>query len=446
MDQVGHFAILPSIISLSSHKISFLLSPLVYLGASSASASHPYSHFSLCAHIDRPHSMSLSPSSTLPSVRSLFTATDDQINSALRTIQYIYCPLRLPLVVSSKRKFARNIASGTATPIPVDSGYASGDDDGADSDAEDALATVRADIYERNFTVRWLTSLVGRAEEIAFESEESRARTIEDAVQILASFSNSSEVDVDQALTRDFSFPLSTTDGPRLCKTIGVKLNDAPLSDTDHTGVGLQSWGASIVLSSLICSSPSRFGLASLSTNQSIIELGAGTGLVSLTLAKIFPLLSQSAHHSIPRVLATDYHPAVLENLQANITANFSSSSPLPITTMLLDWASPPLLSSPADMLIAADVVYAPEHASLLRDCAARLLSPDGVFWLIVTVRDTGKFEGIPNTVEEAFAEENGVKKGGLRLKILGKERVEKRKGVGRGDERGYDLYRIKWT
>ncbi len=34
-----------------------------------------------------------------------------------------------------------------------------------------------------------------------------------------------------------------------------------------------------------------------------------------------------------------------------------------------------PPLDKPADMLIAADVVYAPEHAAWLRDCASRLLA-----------------------------------------------------------------------
>ena len=52
------------------------------------------------------------------------------------------------------------------------------------------------------------------------------------------------------------------------------------------------------------------------------MELGAGTGLVSLALARLLPQLG--VHDA--KVVATDYDDAVLENLRANITANFSSA------------------------------------------------------------------------------------------------------------------------
>lgn len=214
------------------------------------------------------------------------------------------------------------------------------------------------------------------------------------------------------------------------------------MTGADHTDVGLQSWGASIVFSRLMCETPAHFGLDRLPSDPNIIELGAGTGIIALTLAKLLPTMGLRA-----RILATDYHAAVLENLKSNINTNFGSHD-VPVGAKILDWASPPAaLAGSADMLFAADVVYAPEHAVWLRDCAAHLLKPEGTFWLIVTVRSHGKFEGILATAETAFADyENTMTADGRVLKILPREMLEKKRGVGRGDENGYMLFEIGWT
>ena len=373
------------------------------------------------------------PSSSLPSVRSLRSASEESITSALQSLQVLYCPLRLP---------ATFLKDKDATGAQTDSGYVSEDEDEVTpaqrrySITEDAVATLRADEYEKSFVVRWLTSLIARADELPFESEESKEKTVDDAAFILSSFSDSTNDGDDEALTRDFTF--STREGDK----VRIQINDAPLTGTDHTDVGLQSWGASIVFSDLMCASPERFGLESLSTNASIIELGAGTGLISLTLGKLLPRIG---HHD-SQILATDYHPAVLANLQNNIFTNFSSEN-APMQTMLLDWSVPPAaLASTANMLFAADVVYAPEHAAWLCDCAAHLLSPEGIFWLVVTVRKDGKFQGIPDTAETAFGDYEGTKRNnGRYLRILEKVELEKRRGIGRGDEVGYMLFKIGW-
>jgi len=375
----------------------------------------------------------LPPSSSLPPVRSLYTVTEEVIVSALYNLQALYCPLRLQINLSHGKN---------AAPIPaqVDSGYASEDEDevagpGEGCNTEHAIAALRADDFERSVAVRWLTSLIGRANELPFECEDTRDRVIDDAAFILSSFSEVASGGVEEALTRDFSFSTASSE------TINIRLNDAPLSGTDHTDVGLQSWGASIVFSGLMCASPERFGLERLPANASIIELGAGTGLIGLTAAKMLPHLSATN----ASILATDYHPLVLENLRANIATNFPSTS-AHIDTMLLDWSSPPTsLESSADMIFAADVVYAPEHAAWLRDCVAQLLKPGGLFWLVVTVRKDGKFEGIPDTAETAFRRLGGPEKNGHTLEILEKTMLAKQKGVGRGDESGYMLFKIGW-
>jgi hypothetical protein len=384
----------------------------------------------------------LPPSSTLPPIRSLQSASEDQIFAALRNLQALYCPVRLPTTIAQPTS-KREHTSITSPPEPADSGYASqdeGEDDENQVTPEEVTAALRADPFERTFTTQWLNSLLARSEEMDVD-DDVREKLVDDAGFILSSLFETDN-DEEEALTRDFSFLTSTGD------SVEVTLNDAPLSSTDHTAVGLQSWGASIVLSSMMCADVERFGLTQegLAGRRTIIELGTGTGLVSLAVAKLLPTIGV-----VPaRITATDYHPAVLENCNANIATNFPSSSndTPPVETAILDWAQPPAhMKSAADLLIASDVVYAPEHAAWLRDCAAHLLTQNGAFWLMVTVRKTGKFEGIPDTVEAAFKPELCPKSDkGLTFKILEREFVEKRRGIGRGDESGYNLYRIGWA
>jgi predicted nicotinamide N-methyase len=377
------------------------------------------------------------PTSSLPPVRALRSTPEDKIDPALRNLRAIYCPLRLPSAISQGR-----LKEASIIPELVDSGYASEDEEDKKHDTSgscDALEALRADVFEQEHAVRWLTTLIARADELSFASEETRERIIEEAASLLTSFHDPQDEAVPEALTRDFAFPTSLASP----KTIDVRLNDAPLSDTDHTDVGLQSWGASIIFSGLMCESPARFGLDKLQPGSSIMELGAGTGLVSLTLAALLPHISARASS----IVATDYHPAVLDNLCTNIAVNFPHYAEPPVQTMLLDWSSPSLPSTPIDVLFAADVVYSPDHARMLRDCAARLLAPDGVFWLVVTVRVVGKFEGIADTVEAAFAPSECVRReDGKIFKILETDWLEKQRGVGRGDETGYRMYRIGWA
>ncbi|KAF2820250.1 hypothetical protein CC86DRAFT_374459 [Ophiobolus disseminans] len=382
----------------------------------------------------------LPPSSSLIPIRQLVVASEEQIAAALRNLQALYCPLRLPTAISKPAPKWKHI-SGVSTPSPIDSGYASRDEKQFEDDvavSEEVTAALRADPYERTFATRWLTSLISRVEEMGFD-EDATASIIDDAAFILSSFSDFTKDEEEEALERDFSFP--TASGGK----VEVTLNDAPLSGTDHTDVGLQSWGASIVLSSMMCADHERFGLQqeTLGERPTIIELGAGTGLVSLTLAKLLPEFGVTGAN----IVATDYHLAVLDNCKLNVETNFPSEQP-PVGIQILDWSQPPAdLQSTATMLIASDVIYAPEHAAWLRDCAAHLLKPDGTFWLMATVRKTGKFEGIPETVESAFVPKLCPKDASGRVfKILQKETVEKRRSIGRGDESGYNLYRIGWV
>lgn len=66
---------------------------------------------------------------------------------------------------------------------------------------------------------------------------------------------------------------------------------------------------------------------------------------------------------------------------------------------------------------------------------------------MLTTIREDGKFTGVQATVQAAFAADDcPVNEEGRVLKILRSENLEKQKGVGRGDERGYRLFQIGWT
>ncbi|KAI0160043.1 putative methyltransferase-domain-containing protein [Hypoxylon sp. FL1284] len=391
-----------------------------------------------------PAGHSLSPTSSLPPLRSPTTLPGEQIFAALDNLHELYCPVSLSQAIKSQLEHGK--AHGDLPAQQADSGYVSEDED--DIDSKGALDALRADAFERNFAIRWLTTLIARAEELLLIDEDEREHVVDKASYVLASFSKAVDEDEeeDPGLTRDFSFALALSGTPesdaREKVKIDVRLHDGPHATTDHTDVGLQSWGASIVFSDLLCASPARFGLTrcALGASPRIIELGAGTGLVSLALDKALP------HLGVPdaTLIATDYHPAVLDNLRSNIALTRAG-----VKACALDWSNPILeapLDAPADVLVATDVVYALEHAVWLRDCATRLLSPKGVFWLMMTIRPNGRFEAVVDSVETAFQGTTPKAADGRHLAILAMEAVEKRQGVGRGDESGYKLFRIGWT
>ncbi|KAL5883098.1 hypothetical protein ACKVWC_002098 [Pyricularia oryzae] len=396
----------------------------------------------------------LAPTGLLPPLRGLHDISEHVIVAALEGLRLIYCPIVPPAAA-----FQRRPSKSHVPPPQADSGYVSGDDEencSGDDRGEGALDTLRADSFERDFAFRWLTSLILRADELQLTSDDAREQLVEDASALLASLTvptasgvteEAPEEDQDCGITREFSFDVAATTGcpGSPAPPVTVRLFDADLAASDHTGVGLQSWGASIIFSDLICKDPARLGLTESalgSRSPRIVELGAGTGLVSLVLSKLLPRIGVSS----PDIVATDYHPDVLANLRANIAANEQAGE---VQVAPLDWSDPVLaapLDAPADVLVATDVVYAPEHSRWLRDCASRLLSRGGVFWLVTTVRPAGRFEGISSTVEDAFGVVGDGAGAGEGLRILETAMLDKKRGVGRGDEVGYRLFKIGWA
>lgn len=207
--------------------------------------------------------------------------------------------------------------------------------------------------------------------------------------------------------------------------------------------VGLQSWASSILLAERICANPGRFGFEVTKRGESlrVLELGAGTGLLSIAAARI---LARAQLRPPPLIVATDFHPDVLANLQRNVDTNDDAGG---VLVRELDWSRPNLDGAPFDrafdVILAADVVYEPPHASWIADCVAALLArPAGVLWMIIALRTGGRHEGLSSTVIEAFSREQS----GAKLAILEEETLRRIDGHGRADETGYKLFKIGWS
>ncbi|KIK12859.1 hypothetical protein PISMIDRAFT_646660 [Pisolithus microcarpus 441] len=177
----------------------------------------------------------------------------------------------------------------------------------------------------------------------------------------------------------------------------------------------------------MVVEHPEQFGLGFLTGESDtcserplcVLELGAGTGLVSLTAAKV--LVASSAKMDCrATVVATDFYPSVLNNLRANIDKNFPgdpSDGAVTITSHFLDWSKlsampsvPELLSEPFDVIFGADIVYEADHAIWIKKCLERLLRCPSVpaacplastFHLVIPLRPTHLLEA--GSIEATF-------------------------------------------
>ncbi|GAC92689.1 hypothetical protein PHSY_000244 [Pseudozyma hubeiensis SY62] len=318
---------------------------------------------------------------------------------------------------------------------------------------QDACDVAKVDDSEKRYAMDWLTRLI--ASGLYWIDDEEDATTAEDLLDLAGRIlGGQASLEEAGAISRDFCFPLkepvlipgehsASFDLDRLSGPIEIVLRDDPLppsnaqseatsqngngsSQDAAAAVGVQTWGAAIVVSDVVLRHPALFhpGLALRSHKRlRIAELGAGTGLLGMVAAK---LLQQSDVQA--DVVLTDYHQQVLQNLRHNVRENFPALTPskdrlepVAVSVEHLDWwelhqktlqgtldESQPKF----DLLLLADVIYAPEHALWIRSSIQALLRKplDGQdedlaprAHIVMAVRGTGKFEGLFKTVEEAF-------------------------------------------
>lgn len=104
--------------------------------------------------------------------------------------------------------------------------------------------------------------------------------------------------------------------------------------------------------------------LAGHGEGRTLLEMGCGLGLATL-----------GAMHAGFDVTATDYYEDALHVTRGNAARNLGREPHV----QLVNWRAWPESFGPFDVVMAADVLYEKEYATLVSQCMARALKPDGV-------------------------------------------------------------------
>lgn len=188
------------------------------------------------------------------------------------------------------------------------------------------------DSFETSYVTRWLSRLISEFT-LTCPDDESTAlqaeRLSERCAALLALAAGRMAAG---ASVQDHIFQLDDDDNTNLV----VKVRDAALV---HDSLGTHTWGAAPILSQLL------LPLQAIADDAfNVLELGAGTGLVGLTLAS-WSRRYRTTHET--QIVCTDYHPTVLENLAHNIMLNGwnpdaqpAQGAKLSVTARCLDWQS----------------------------------------------------------------------------------------------------------
>ncbi|PPQ83841.1 hypothetical protein CVT25_000900 [Psilocybe cyanescens] len=390
----------------------------------------------------------LPPTSHLPPIKYLGTHPLESLEDAVRYLRLIYNP---PVRGSRRRNTSRKQKDRQTV--------------------SNELNALRTDAFERGYSIKWLTALISQCGMDLDESDEDveaprspnaldsnrKEILVEDAASLLAMCAGTASAGV---ITRRFVFDLENSS-----TQISVDLTDVPLDNQDYGSVGAQTWGGACIMAEMMAENPDAFCLPwsqqnSAATTLRCLELGAGTGLVSLTAAKIMERIGNSPFDV--DIVATDYYPSVLANLARNIQSNLraSSGSHICISTQHLDWSifcdsSPsPAFEAGFDVVYGADIIYEAQHATWIKSCLEHLLrkpstlNPNPTFHLIIPLRATHSAES--NTIEQVFPfPSSGGNQPGEEGQLVIKHKetiicdVESDKD---GEEVEYAYYKIGWS
>ncbi|KAG6824514.1 hypothetical protein H0H93_001957, partial [Arthromyces matolae] len=161
------------------------------------------------------------PTSKLPPIRRISSYPLDDLRETLSYLRRVYSPQ-----IRGSRRYTRNI------PLDINGLI----------DEEIGLDELRADAFERSFTITWLTSLVSMTGEwdSTLDANDDYIQDweslIQDAASLLALCSGPAGAG---AITRDFVFHL----GPTMERTFNVHIQDIALNNEDFASVGAQTWG-----------------------------------------------------------------------------------------------------------------------------------------------------------------------------------------------------------
>ena len=213
--------------------------------------------------------------------------------------------------------------------------------------------------------------------------------------------------------SRTFRIPSTASPG---CSEISITLTEPSLTGDN---LGHKTWVASYLLAKrlphLLPLLP-RLSPPASPCLPRILELGAGTGLIGIAFASLFP-----THVSL-----TDL-PSIIPNLAVNLSANIAhvSTRGSVADAFALDWAQlpPPNTLSDADkydVIIAADSLYSPEHPELLVNTIEAYLKSEDAVRVVVEL-----------PLRKAYERERDEMK--MRMRGIGLVILEE------GEERGWD-------
>lgn len=225
------------------------------------------------------------------------------------------------------------------------------------------------------------------------------------------------------AITRTFDVQLSANvegavDGIKTSMQAGVDkvlklVIHEPTLTSDN--LGLKTWASAFLLAKRLRLFRSTLPL--LEPDASILELGAGTGLVGLAAAAVFQR----------QVYLTDL-PEIVPNLEKNVHANVASIQAYDgsAEAAVLDWSEPSAFEPTATpqsfpLVLAADSVYSPKQPRLLASAIQHHISLDANARLLTET-----------PVREGYSEERAELR--ERLRALGLEVLMEGEDVGVDD------------
>jgi predicted nicotinamide N-methyase len=201
------------------------------------------------------------------------------------------------------------------------------------------------------------------------------------------------------SITRTFAIPLDNPSGDNAAAaadrktpsaeaipTLDIVLHEPALTADN---VGFKTWASSHLLAQRMVTL--KHSLPQLPDDATVLELGAGTGLVGLAAAAILRRT----------VLLTDL-PSIISNLERNIESNKSvlDTAGVHALAAVLDWTEPQCLDvksiATSDgflLVLAADTVYTSEQPFLLTQTIAYHLRKDARARVVITVPQRDGFD-----------------------------------------------------
>ncbi|KAL4400164.1 hypothetical protein ACI68E_003079 [Malassezia pachydermatis] len=345
---------------------------------------------------------------------------------------------------------------------------------------QDRIDAARADPTERAFVQAWLTRLI--ESEIAWlEDTPARRALLDQAASCMASMSSALEAG---DLVREFTFPMEAETIPSCVQggpgmSVSITVRDAALPPSDAQSVqgaaeaadavGMQTYASSILMCDLFVRRPGAWhraleAEASPRSTLTVMELGAGTGIVGMVVARALDQHISPVQHAT--VYLTDYHADVMTNLLHNVKEHLHvAKDRVEVVCEALDWRALHDLVYPDEacgetvacripppqsisLLLVADPIYSPMHATWLLPAIVYLLAlpttdPDARAHILLPVRVAGRLAELYKTVDVALARQ--APRQGFRLCRQSQTHLPRRYGLGRRDEREYIWTVLAW-